>query len=252
LKASGRRFSLSLPCVGLRAGVQHRKKQFVLDVPDHSLENIALFIQHYYAQELVDESRFIAKTYAESSQVHSSLPLADIQSSYAFLAPFFKTQPLQDSQLIELPNPHGRTNVHLLLVYNASTLTKEDQSPLSYISKFLFLLRFFREYVPVDCVSFLSYDISSYRSFTSDPTLRVYLLHGEKQAKKYNRLDIKATIVEVLRLIGFRDKRIKNIKIKEDDRSYLGSIKDITSFIADNINPRIVPPTILPETDIDL
>lgn len=236
----------------MRTGVQHRGKQFVLDVPDHSLENVARFVKLYYRQELVDESRFLAKTYAESRAVHDSLPLADIQSSFAYLAPFFQRQPLQHHELAELPHPHGNSSVHLLLVYNSSALTQEDRSPLSTVSKFLFLLRFFREYVPLDCVSFLSYDVSSYRTFTTDTSLRAYLLHSESQAKMYDRLDVKATIVEVLRLVRFRDKRIRDVKIEEADQQYLRSIKEITSFIADSLKPRSEKQPPQPETDIDL
>ena len=223
----------------------------MLDVPDHSLENVALFLKHYYASELVDESRFLAKTYAEAREVQASLPLAEIQTSYAFVAPFFQGQPVLANPLPEQPNPHGQTNVHLLLVYNASTLTKEDLTQVSTVSKFLFLLRFFREYVPVDCVSFLAYDVSAHRSFATDTSLRAYLLAPGSQAKKYERLDIKATIVEILRLVGFRDRRIKDVVIRETDRVYLSSIKEVTTFIAENLKQRTKTAPVA-DSDIDL
>ncbi len=140
--------------------------------------------------------------------------------------------------------------MHLLLAYNASALTKEDLSPQSTVSKFLFLLRFFREYVPVDCVSFLSYDLSAFRSFASDTSLRVYVLHGQSH-QKLDRLDVKATIVQVLRLIGFRDKRIRDVKIRDADQAYLRSIKEITSFIGEQLKPR-TEQAVLAESDIDL
>ena len=170
--------------------------------------------------------------------MHDSLPLVDIQSSFAYLAPFFQRQPLEQQELAEMSHPHGNSSVHLLLVYNSSALTQEDKSPLSTVSKFLFLLRFFREYVPLDCVSFLSYDVSSYRTFAADMSLRMYLLHSESQAKKYDRVDVKATIVELLRLVRFRDKRIRDVKIREADQQHLRSIKEVTSFIADSLKPR--------------
>ena len=226
----------SLPCVGLKTSMHNRKKQYVLDDQDHSIEHIEIFIQKYYKIQLVDEQKYITESYRESNRVLKALHLFDLQTTFAFLSGLLKTDnSMPQSSLQTTSESQGDTNLNVLLVYNSSLLSLNDVSPLSVSRRFMFFHRFFTHYVPLDCISFVTYDLGSYRKVPTTKHNHIYILHHSENREDKSvisvhnstTLNIRKFISHLLHIIKFKDEAIKRVEISKEDQVFVKSISEI-------------------------